>query len=134
VGAALLVFAWPAASGRRWGEQKYQPPAGPALSRYPEADRRRLLLSIERLQAEISRLSLSGWTTNLRLYARQIEEMAAAARDGSFVLLHYANQGLGRGADEVFGDEKLVDAAYTLQACINEMVKQRPRPGRALST
>jgi len=47
---------------------------------------------------------------------------------------HYANHGLGRGADEVFGDGKLVDAAYTVQACINELVKQRPGSGRAVST
>ena len=132
--AFLWVFAWPAARGRNCGEREYNPPAGPALREYPLADRRRMLERIEKVHAEISRLSAPGWTGEMRYYAERIERMVDETRDGSFVPLHYTNLQLGRGADEVFGDSKLVNAAHNVQTCIDELVKQPPGSGRTVST
>jgi len=129
-GSALLVFAWPAGRGRAWGKSEVKPPAGPELKEYPEAERKRLLQCIEILQDHIKRQSGSGATPEMSSYAEQIEEMAAEAREGKLVPVQHANSGLGRGASEIFNVGHLVSAAQNLQACLDELAKQKgPRKG-----
>jgi len=119
-GIGLCAFAWPAARVAI-GPVPQQSIAGPAWAEYPEADRRRFAELIDRVLAEIARLSVDGTTVEMRYYGVRIAQMATEARNGSLVPSHYAQLQLGRGADEIFGDGRLCAAAAELQTCIDRL-------------
>lgn len=130
-GAVMWWCAWKVLRGN--DSPKYEPPTGPELWEYPVADRTRLLQYVERVHTEILRLGASNFTDVMSYYADRIADMATEAREGNLMPVQYVGQSLGRGADEAFGDGRLVSAAFKLQECIDDLAARPPGSGRALS-
>jgi hypothetical protein len=111
--------------------QRPAPPGPPLRSAvYSEERRAGLLGAIGRLKEEVGRVRAeSGLGDDQNHFAEAVDELAAAARDGTLVPAEQDAYGYGRWADEVFQDDRLCAAASAVGACLRDMAQIRVLAG-----